>query len=92
MQITGPTSSPLSFVPAQSSSTTLEMHASDQVMMNLSPNTFSSFVKEASAQPEVRQDVVDSFKAKIASGHYPSQDIVEEIGRASCRERVYGLV
>jgi hypothetical protein len=27
--------------------------------------------------PEVRGEVVDAFKARIQSGHYPSQDIVE---------------
>jgi len=49
---------------------------SDGAVLNFSADSFSSLVNEASSMPEVRSDVVDLFKARIASGHYPSQDIV----------------
>ncbi len=77
MQITSVTPSLLSFAPARTTSSPVDTQGSDQLVSNISPDTFSSFVQEAKAQPEVRQDVVDSFKARIASGHYPPQDIIE---------------
>jgi Anti-sigma-28 factor, FlgM len=57
---------------------TAESHASssDGVALNFSADTFSSLVKEANAMPEVRSEVVDAYKARIHSGHYPSEDIV----------------
>ena len=42
-------------------------------MINFSPDSFSSLVSEAGQMPEVRNDVVDSFKSRIASGQYPTQ-------------------
>ncbi len=55
--------------PAQNTS-------SDQVMINTSPDTFSSLVNEAGQMPEVRSDLVDAYKAKVQSGNYPPEDIV----------------
>jgi hypothetical protein len=46
-------------------------------VINFSPDTFSSLVQEANQMPEVRSEVVDSFKARIQSGEYPSQDVIE---------------
>jgi anti-sigma28 factor (negative regulator of flagellin synthesis) len=51
--------------------------ATDQAVINFSPDTFSSLVQEANQMPEVRSEVVDSFKARIQSGEYPSQDVIE---------------
>jgi hypothetical protein len=48
----------------------------------MSADSFSNLVAEAKATPEVRSDVVDSFKAQIQSGHYPSQDVVAGLARA----------
>ena len=50
--------------------------SSDAAEINFSADTFSSLVQEAGSQPEVRSEVVDSFKARIQSGHYPAQDVI----------------
>ncbi len=47
--------------------------SSDEAVINFSPDSFSSLVSEAGQMPEVRNDVVDSFKSRIASGQYPTQ-------------------
>ncbi len=51
--------------------------AGDQVSMSLSPDTYSSLVSEAGQMPEVRSEVVDSFKSRIQSGDYPTQDTLD---------------
>jgi anti-sigma28 factor (negative regulator of flagellin synthesis) len=51
--------------------------AGDQVAMSLSADTFSSLVQEAGQMPDVRSDLVDSFKSRIQSGTYPSQETVD---------------
>jgi len=82
MEISSVSSSQAFFAPARMASSAFETQSSDQAMMNIDPDTFSSFVKEAGAEPEVRQDVVDSFKAKIASGDYPPQETVDGLANS----------
>jgi len=53
--------------------------AGDQVSMSLSPDTYSSLVTAASQMPEVRGDVVDSFKARIQSGEYPTSENLDDL-------------
>ena len=48
--------------------------AVDQAVINFAPGSFSGFVQEASQFPEVRSELVDSFKSRIQSGSYPSQE------------------
>jgi len=72
MQISGITNSPLIPLPKTSLSQTGKS-ATDQAVINFSPDSFSSLVKEASQMPEVRSEVVDAFKSRIQSGGYPSQ-------------------
>jgi len=50
--------------------------ATDQAVINFSPDTFSSLVNEAGQMPEVRSEVVDAYKARIQAGQYPSEDVV----------------
>ncbi len=75
MQITGATTSPSIFM-GKINSSPAPKPAQDQAVMNVSADSFSSLVKAANAFPEVRSDVVDSFKARIQSGAYPTQDDV----------------
>ena len=49
---------------------------SDQAVLHVSLDTFSGLVQQAGAMPEVRGEVVDSFKARIQSGEYPSPETV----------------
>ena len=73
MQITGvSTSIPYSMEKKNSSS--VGKSAVDQAVINFTPGSFSSFVKEAGQFPEVRSELVDSFKSRIQSGTYPSQE------------------
>ena len=50
--------------------------AVDQAVINFSPGSFSNLVQEAGQFPEVRSELVDSFKSRIQSGAYPSQEDV----------------
>ncbi len=50
-------------------------------MMNIDPDTFSSLVKEAGSQSEVRQDLVDAFKSLVAVGSYPSQQTMDGLAQ-----------
>jgi hypothetical protein len=47
----------------------------------MSPETFSSLVKQAAEMPEVRQNLVDAYKARIQSGQYPDPAVVEGLIR-----------
>lgn len=78
MQIISLTS-PQSFTPVVRTNNTSSATAygSDQIQTDISPDTFSGLVKQAGAEPEVRPDVVESFKARISSGSYPPADVVE---------------
>jgi anti-sigma28 factor (negative regulator of flagellin synthesis) len=51
----------------------------DQVTMSLSAETFSSLVQEASQMPDVRSDLVDSFKSRIQAGTYPTQATLDGV-------------
>jgi len=53
----------------------------DHAEFNLSADSFSSLVQQASQMPEVRTELVDAFKSRIQSGQYPSQDVVEGLSQ-----------
>lgn len=53
--------------------------AADQAFISSSGDLFSSLVKQAGQMPEVRSDVVDSFKARIAAGQYPTQEHIDNL-------------
>jgi anti-sigma28 factor (negative regulator of flagellin synthesis) len=75
MQISGLSSSPS--LPVERTNTPLTAKAaSDQAVLNVSPDSFSRLVQEAGSMPEVRNEVVDAFKARIQSGQYPPQEVV----------------
>jgi hypothetical protein len=75
MQIDSITSSG-AFSLERTTSSPVQNTSSDQVMINTSPDSFSSLVNQAGQMPEVRSELVDAYKAKVQGGHYPSQDIV----------------
>jgi anti-sigma28 factor (negative regulator of flagellin synthesis) len=50
--------------------------AQDQAVLNMSAGTFSSLVQAANSMPEVRPDVVETYQARIAAGHYPAQEVI----------------
>ena len=54
---------------------------SDRAELNLSANSFSSLVHDANQMPDVRSEVVDSFKSRIQAGHYPAQDVIAGLTR-----------
>jgi hypothetical protein len=47
--------------------------------VQISSPTFSSLVQEATAFPEVRDQVVAAYKSQIASGQYPSAEVVSAL-------------
>jgi len=81
MQISGISSSP-SF-PVQRTSTpqngTTAQPPTDQAFISSSGDLFSSLVKQAGQMPEVRTDLVESFKSRIAAGQYPTQHDVDNL-------------
>ena len=83
MQISSVTTSPL--IPLEkttNSSSPAKASSSDEAVLNFSPDSFSSLVSQASQMPEVRNDVVESFKARIASGQYPTQNTIAGLAQA----------
>jgi len=80
MQI-GSTTTAIPFVPVtagtSTNSSTASSNDTDKAVLNTSGDTFSSLVNEAKSYPEVRGEVVDAYKARIASGSYPSEEVVE---------------
>jgi len=48
----------------------------DQALISSSGGLFSSLVSDASSMPEVRGDLVASFKSRIASGQYPEPSVI----------------
>jgi hypothetical protein len=76
MQISGTTSS--ASIPLQRASvpSSAVQSTSDQAVLNTSADSFSSLVKAASQMPEVRVDLVATYKARVQAGHYPEQDII----------------
>ena len=85
MQISGISTSP-SIPLERTKSSHAAKPAQDQAVVNFSADSFSSLVKQAGQMPEVRNDVVNAFKARIQTGQYPSQDtlagLVNVIGPA----------
>ena len=82
MQISSVSNSPV--VPLERSTPSQsgqETSSSDTAEFNFSADTFSSFVQEASNTPDVRSELVDSYKARIHSGHYPAQDVIAGLTR-----------
>jgi len=62
-----------SSAPAQSTTDTPVMSFSS------SASSFTNLVKQASQMPEVRSDVVDSFKSRIQAGQYPDSETVDNL-------------
>ena len=60
---------------SQAPSTTTDN--SDRAEFNLSADSFSSLVQRANQMPEVRTELVDAYKSRIHSGHYPAQDVID---------------
>ncbi len=54
---------------------------SDTFAMNMSPETFSNLVKQAMEMPDVRQNLVDAYKARVSSGHYPDAVTLDGLTR-----------
>ena len=44
-----------------------------------SADSFSNLVAQASQVPDVRSDLVDSFKSRIAAGQYPTSDTIDSL-------------
>jgi anti-sigma28 factor (negative regulator of flagellin synthesis) len=44
-----------------------------------SANSFSGLVQQAGAMPDVRSELVDSFKSRIQSGQYPSSETMDAL-------------
>ncbi len=89
MQISGfsiPTSIPME----KNTTSPTPKVATDQAVINFSPVSFSGLVREASQMPEVRSDLVESFRAKIQSGQYPTDEtlsgLVDTIGASIVRQ------
>jgi hypothetical protein len=72
MQISG-VSIPTSIPMVKSNSSPVGKPATDAAEIQYSADSFSSLVQQANQIPEVRSDVVDSFRARIQSGTYPSE-------------------
>jgi anti-sigma28 factor (negative regulator of flagellin synthesis) len=56
--------------------------ATDTAELNTSADSFSGMVRDASAMPEVRSEVVDAYKARINAGSYPSQETIVALADA----------
>ena len=44
-----------------------------------SADSFANLVVQANQQPDVRSELVDSFKSRIAAGQYPTKDTIESL-------------
>ncbi len=53
--------------------------STDTAVINFSASSFSGLVKQASQMPEVRSEVVDSFKSRIQSGQYPTEETMDHL-------------
>jgi hypothetical protein len=51
----------------------------DRLAMSLSADTFSSLVREAGRMPEVRSNVIGSFKSRIQAGSYPTDSTLDRL-------------
>jgi anti-sigma28 factor (negative regulator of flagellin synthesis) len=77
MQINGISTSPS--IPVDRSTTPQKQTESsdqDQAVISPSADLFSSLVSQANQMPEVRSDLVASFKSRIAAGDYPEQSVI----------------
>jgi hypothetical protein len=82
MQISGITSTPPMSMDKSPSPSPAAKADSDQAVLNFSADSFSSLVQEAAQAPEVRDEVVDAFKARIQSGEYPPAQTVAGLADA----------
>ncbi len=48
----------------------------DKAVLNMDATQFTALVADAKSMPEVRDDVVDSFKTRISNGEYPSAHVM----------------
>ena len=75
MQINGISISPS--IPMERTKTAQPVDApSDEAVLNVSAGSFSSLVQQAGSMPEVRSEVVDAYKSRIAAGQYPSPETI----------------
>jgi hypothetical protein len=76
-------SASLSTLPSKtmSSSSPAPKPSSGQAETNFSTSadSFSGLVQQAGQMPEVRGEVVDSFKARIQAGQYPTPDAIDNL-------------
>ena len=49
----------------------------DQVSMSLSAETFSGMIQQAAGTPDVRSELVEAYKARVHTDHYPAQDVID---------------
>ncbi len=78
MQISG-VSTPTSIPMEKSNLSRAGKPATDEAVINFSPDSFSSLVSEAGRMPEVRNELVDAFKSRIQSGEYPSSETISNL-------------
>ena len=79
MQISSPPAQPSPLgrsAPTYLSTSEIDAPPVDFALLDMAPDQFADLVNEAKAMPEVRDDVVRAYRARIRSGHYPSYDIV----------------
>jgi hypothetical protein len=53
----------------------------DRALLHVSAESFTNLVNTAKAYPEVRSDLVSSFKSQVANGSYPSEETVSGLTR-----------
>jgi anti-sigma28 factor (negative regulator of flagellin synthesis) len=64
-----------------SSSSPTPQPSADQAQTHFSTSatSFSGLVQQAGQMPEVRSEVVDSFKSRIQAGQYPTPDTMDNL-------------
>jgi anti-sigma28 factor (negative regulator of flagellin synthesis) len=85
MQINSATALP--FIPVTMSlntngKTTASSPSSDEAVLSDSAKSFAGLVNDAKAYPEVRSDLVASYKTQIANGTYPSPATLDGLTEA----------
>jgi hypothetical protein len=53
----------------------------DRALLHVSAESFAQLVKTAKSYPEVRSDLVSSYKSQVANGSYPSEDTVSGLAK-----------
>ncbi len=84
MQINGtttPSSVPVVNTTTSYSASAPNTEAVDTADLSNSASSFASYVNEASQMPEVRSEVVDSYRARVHAGQYPSAEVVAGLTR-----------